>query len=97
MTAYYNKLSLNEIASDLIETLCDLVFNAGQYHLDPLREKLEELEISNDARSNAFLVELMEELLKYDRDQLNPEAQKLMKAAAEEIIRLGAYSLSKKS
>lgn len=88
MTNYYTKLSLTEIASDLIETLCDLVFNAGEHHLEPLREKLEELDISNDAPSSARLVELMEELLKYDKNQLDPEAQKLMKAAVEEIVRL---------
>ena len=86
----YRKLSLTQIAADLNETLCDLCWNAGKYYLEPLVRQLEALEIPDDVKPSARLIELMEELFQYDADLLNPRAQELMKAAADEINRLVA-------
>jgi hypothetical protein len=86
----YRKLSLAQIASDLEETLCDLYWNAGEHHLEPLVVQIESLDIPEGGEPSAYLIELMEELFEYDADQLNPRAQELMRAATNEISRLTA-------
>jgi hypothetical protein len=66
VSGHYNKLTLSEIANDLIETLSDLYINAAEYHLQPLLEKLENAQIPLQAKPSTNLISIMEKSLEYD-------------------------------
>lgn len=87
MSFDYKNLTFAQIVDDLTETLCDLVINAGQRKFEPLLEALD-IEIKSELKPSAKLVEIMNELLKHDRNQLVPEALELMKQATNEILRI---------
>jgi hypothetical protein len=87
MPINYRSMTLRQIASDLDETLCDLLVNAGERHLAPLVEQLGALNIPDNQRPSDRLIELMESLYQHDANLLDPRAQDLMKAATDEISR----------
>ncbi len=85
---HYENLNLAQITADLDETLFDLCANAGKDHLLPLHHQIRAVKIVDDRRPSQHLVALMENLLEYGADQLNPRAEEMMKAAVIEICRL---------
>jgi len=87
---FYRKMSLQQIRDDLLETLCDLVVNAGEHHLEPVRLKVAAAR-TGLRRPSAKLIWLMETLHRYDPFPLNWHAQNLMRAAANEI-QMGCYA-----
>jgi hypothetical protein len=91
MSSHYSKLTLSEVADDLIETLSDLYINAGEYHLQPLLEKLENAQIPSQAKPSTNLISIMERSLEYDPDPLNAAAQELYAQAVVEICKLSSH------
>ena len=93
---HYRELSLSEIVADLQQTMCDLYYNAGERHLEPLILRLfslgisEEAEPSLEAEPSVHLIDTMQELLKHDANLRTPRAQELMSVAVDEIMRLAS-------
>ena len=79
-------MSFEEIHDDLLETVNDLYFNAGQQQLEPLLSDFERVDETSGVTPSDKLVAIMEELYKYDADQLNPRAQELMRSAVDEML-----------
>lgn len=84
----YHTMSLSAIADDLLETLSDLVINAGESHLQPQIDALAEIEFAPERQPSARLVAVMRELYTFDADLLAARAQDLLRDAVTEIQRL---------
>lgn len=84
----YRTMSLSEIADDLLETLTDLVINAGEDQLRPQLDTLSEIEFASERKPSARLVAVMQELNAFDDDLLAARAQDLMRDAVTEIQKL---------
>jgi hypothetical protein len=80
---FYRKMNLRQIVDDLLETLSDLVMNAGEHHLEPTLCKLAAVRAGRRMPSRK-LVRLMEVLKRYDSNLLDWHAQELMRAAVRE-------------
>jgi hypothetical protein len=82
----YRTMLFEEIHDDLLETVNDLYFNAGQRQLEPLLNDIERIDEKRDVTPSKVLVEKMEELYEHDEDLLTPRAQELMRSAVDEML-----------
>ncbi|APR75750.1 Hypothetical protein A7982_01096 [Minicystis rosea] len=87
----YSQLTIAEIHEDLVETLSDLVFNAGKVYLNSFRLRLEADDVwkrvrSSGARPPEAIIRTMEELrrlLERDTYLRTAEATRLLGDLAE--------------
>jgi hypothetical protein len=84
----YKSLTLSQIIDDLNETFCDLVINVGQSKFEPFLEVTNNLNLEMEKQPSQKLIEIMNKLLEYDSNQLNPKAYDLFKDAIAEIEKI---------
>lgn len=84
----YRQMSFEQIHDDLLETVNDLYYNACQQPLERLLLDFDQIDETKQIAPSERLVDLMQELLTYDTNQLDPHAQSLMRAAVDEMLKL---------
>ena len=87
----YARMSLQQVRLDLVETVSDLAFNAGQDDLSALIEMLEHDDLEASARSgepaSAALVDVMTAISGIENDPLfHLRAKPLLQQAADLLV-----------